>query len=137
MFRNSGRPTPQSPGLWTPGRGPAVVIAALTLARGAAGSQLAGEPDRAGTYNILHTFTWSQDPTGNLIIGAVGNLYGTTSNGGSAKCSGACGAVWKLVRNPKGWRVSILHAFTGGADGWFPFAGGVIFDAAGNLLSQV
>ena len=43
--------------LTSPGVALTVVIAALTLARGAAGSQLPGEPDRAGTYNILHTFT--------------------------------------------------------------------------------
>jgi hypothetical protein len=106
----------------------AVVIAALTLASGAAGFQLDGGPDAAGTYNILHRFTWAQYPSGNLIFDTAGNLYGTTQGG--AKC---CGAVWKLARNPKGtWTVNILHAFTGGAGGAYPYAG-VIFDGAGNL----
>ena len=109
-----------------------VVIATLTLARGAASSQLDGEPDRAGTYNILHLFTWAKGPIGNLIFDTAGNLYGTTGGGGSAKCDHGCGTVWTLARNPKGtWTVSILHAFDG-ADGALPYAG-VIFDAAGNL----
>jgi uncharacterized repeat protein (TIGR03803 family) len=110
-----------------------IVIATLTLARGAAGSQLGAKPDRAGAYNILHLFTWAKLPTGNLIFDAEGNLYGTTSDGGSGSGGGCCGAVWKLTRNPKGtWTVSILHAFTGGADGAAPYAG-VILDATGNL----
>jgi uncharacterized repeat protein (TIGR03803 family) len=117
------------------GVGLTIVIGTLTLASGAAGFQPGGEPDGAGTYNILHLFTWAQLPTGNLIFDAAGNLYGTTVAGGagSAKCGGGCGAVWKLARNPKGtWTVSILHAFTGGADGAVPTAG-LIFDGAGNL----
>ena len=110
-----------------------VVMATLTLARGAADFQLDGEPDRAGTYNILHLFTWAKNPSGNLTFDAAGNLYGTTQSGGSTKCPLGCGAVWKLAPSPKGtWTVSILHSFTGGADGGGPFAG-VIFDAAGNL----
>jgi uncharacterized repeat protein (TIGR03803 family) len=109
-----------------------IVIATLTLARGAAGSQLDGESDRAGVYKTLHLFTWAKNPSGNLIFDVAGNLYGTTQDGGSGKCPGGCGAVWRLARNPKAtWTVSILHAFTG-ADGSGP-AAGLIFDAAGNL----
>jgi len=107
-------------------------LLALRLARGAASSQPSSKPDAAGAYNILHLFTWAKYPTGNLIFDAPGNLYGTTSNGGSRKCPGGCGVVWKLGRNPKGTRtVSILHAFTG-ADGANPFAG-LALDNAGNL----
>jgi uncharacterized repeat protein (TIGR03803 family) len=100
---------------------------------GAAGSQPDGEPERAGTYNILHLFTSAKYPIGNLTFDAYGNLYGTTGGGGgSPKCPGGCGAVWKLAPSPKGaWTVSILHAFTS-ADGRYPRAG-LVFDAAGSL----
>jgi uncharacterized repeat protein (TIGR03803 family) len=116
-----------------------IVITTLTLASGAAGSQLGGEPDRTGAYNVLHLFTWAKNPHGNLTFDAAGNLYGTTEDGGGSGCGGSgCGAVWKLARNAKGaWTVTILHAFTGGAftagvDGAYPLAG-LIFDLAGNL----
>jgi uncharacterized repeat protein (TIGR03803 family) len=75
---------------------------------------------------------WAKNPIGNLIFDTAGNLYGTTSGGGSAKCPGGCGVVYKLAPNPHGtWAVSILHAFTG-ADGFSAFAG-LTLDAAGNL----
>ena len=111
-----------------------VVIATLTLARGAAGFQLGGEPDRAGTYNVLHLFTWAKNPTGNLTLDAAGNLYGTTADGGSksTECPGGCGAVYKLAPNPRGtWTESVLHSFTG-ADGGIPQAV-LTLDTAGNL----
>jgi uncharacterized repeat protein (TIGR03803 family) len=108
-----------------------ILIATLTLVRGAVGFQFDSEPDKTGAYNILHLFTWAKNPQGNLTFDAAGNLYGTTEDGGSAKCDG-CGAVWKLARNAKGaWTVTILHAFTG-VDGANPLAG-LIFDLAGNL----
>jgi uncharacterized repeat protein (TIGR03803 family) len=111
----------------TPGEMPALPLV------GAAGSELGGEPDAAGAYNILHLFTWAKNPSGNLTFDAAGNLYGTTQNGGSRFfCEAGCGTVWKLARTPKGtFNVSILHIFTF-TDGWQPFAG-MIFDAAGNL----
>jgi uncharacterized repeat protein (TIGR03803 family) len=87
----------------------------------------------AGTYKILHTFTWAKGPEGNLTLDAAGNLYGTTVGGGGAGCGGSgCGVIWKLKPNPNGaWTVSILHVFTG-ADGRNSVAG-LVFDAAGDL----
>jgi hypothetical protein len=109
-----------------------IVIATLTLANGAAGSDLGGASDKAGAYNVLHLFTWAKYPSGDLVFDAAGNLYGTTLNGGSAKCGFGCGVVYKLARTPRGtWTVSILHAFTG-EDGANPNAG-LILDAGGNL----
>jgi len=117
------------------GRGVAlrIVIATVTLASGASGSQSGSQPDRARAYNILRLFTWAKAPTGNLIFDGAGNLYGTTSAGSGSGCGGfGCGVVWKLAPNPKGmWTVSILHTFAG-ADGAHPLAG-LIFDATGNL----
>jgi len=71
------------------------------------------------------------DPlSGPLARDAAGNLYGTTIFGGvSSACNGSCGVVFKL--GPSG-RETVLHNFTGGADGGLPWAG-LTMDSAGNL----
>ena len=68
---------------------------------------------------------------GRLVRDAAGNLYGTTAFGGSHRnCNGdACGVVFKLDQSG---RETVLHSFTGGADGADPKAG-LTIDAAGNL----
>jgi len=69
---------------------------------------------------------------GPLVRDAAGNLYGTTYFGGAAQCDGfneGCGVVFKL--DPSG-KETILHTFTGGADGAYPWAG-LTMDASGNL----
>jgi uncharacterized repeat protein (TIGR03803 family) len=83
--------------------------------------------DTAGHQTVLHTFMGGADgqlPVG-LIRDSVGNLYGTTANGGSA----CCGVVFRLDRSG---HEKVLHAFTGGNDGGNPGAG-VIRDSEGNL----
>lgn len=69
--------------------------------------------------------------TGPLVRDSAGNLYGTTIFGGTDRnCNGdACGVVFKL--NPSG-RETVLHSFTGGADGAFPFAG-LVMSGSGSL----
>jgi len=100
----------------------ALVTAAAALASGGAA--------RASTYNIIHQFQVPKYPTGNLVMDAAGNLYGTTVNGvRSTRCLFGCGVVWKLAPNGV---LTMLYQFTGGADGDGPMAG-VIRDAAGNL----
>jgi uncharacterized repeat protein (TIGR03803 family) len=68
---------------------------------------------------------------GPLVRDSTGNLYGTTIFGGSYRnCNGdACGVVFKL--DPNGTE-TVLHTFTGGADGAFPFAG-LTTDRSGDL----
>jgi uncharacterized repeat protein (TIGR03803 family) len=68
---------------------------------------------------------------GPLVMDSSGNLYGTTIFGGtSSNCSGeGCGVVFKLGPNGK---ETVLHSFTGGADGGIPTIG-VIIDKSGNL----
>jgi uncharacterized repeat protein (TIGR03803 family) len=63
---------------------------------------------------------------------AAGNLYGTTSGGGTsgAACNGyGCGTVYML--DPTG-KETVLYNFSGGVDGATPNAG-LVRDAAGNL----
>jgi uncharacterized repeat protein (TIGR03803 family) len=64
---------------------------------------------------------------------AAGNLYGTTSNGGSGNCSGGCGTVFELSRGSSGWTEQTLSDFAGGTKGSFP-RDNLILDTKGNLF---
>jgi uncharacterized repeat protein (TIGR03803 family) len=88
--------------------------------------------DRSGQETVLHSFTGGGDggfPAAGLIQDEEGNLYGTTQFGGLASCSFYCGVVFKLDLTGK---ETVLHSFTGYADGSNPFAG-LIRDETGNL----
>jgi uncharacterized repeat protein (TIGR03803 family) len=97
----------------------------------AGGSSFAGgvfkvAPD--GTETMLYDFTGGADgayPFSPVVRDSAGNLYGTTSMGGSANA----GVVFKV--DPNGTE-TVLHSFTGGADGVTPI-GGLVRDKAGNL----
>jgi hypothetical protein len=60
-----------------------------------------------------------------LVFDEVGNLYGTTSAGGSHKCTvpftQPCSTVFELT--PPLWTETVIYNFTGGSDGWDPQAG--------------
>jgi uncharacterized repeat protein (TIGR03803 family) len=103
--------------------------------------KLAPNPDGTWTESVLYSFTGGADgafPEAGLVFDAAGNLYGTTANGGAPGSAtwcepGGCGTVFKLAPDADGtWSESVLHRFSGGADGSSPEAG-VTFDAAGNL----
>lgn len=57
------------------------------------------------TYTDLYDFTGGSDgayPVSNVVFDAQGNLYGTTSTGGSGSCTSqfngnGCGVVWKIT----------------------------------------
>jgi hypothetical protein len=98
------------------------------------------------TEKILHVFGTAQDgiwPHSNLVFDTAGNLYGTTSLGGShvfcymwGKIMSGCGTVFELKPNRNGtWTEKILHSFGSGEDGQIPVTG-VVFDAIGNLYGS-
>src|SRR5216684_1102386 len=88
--------------------------------------------DPAGAFTVLHKFSGGAgggNPWAGVTRDLAGNLYGTTPEGGGTQCPDGCGTVFKLGPNGK---FKVLHSFTGGADGGWPWAG-LVRDAAGNL----
>jgi len=79
------------------------------------------------TYNLVYAFQGNdgEDPAGGLVMDAMGNLYGTTNNGGTAYS----GTVFKLSPSGGGWTFSTIYNFTGGGQPW----GNLVVDSAGNL----
>ena len=89
--------------------------------------------DPTGNEAVLHVFSDFSNglrPLGALVRDDSGNLYGTTIEGGDAGCqAGAgCGVVFKLDSSGN---ETVLHTFTGGADGNTP--NGLMRDAKGNF----
>jgi len=71
---------------------------------------------------VIHAFetngTDGELPTGGVIVGSDGDLYGTTQNGGTA----GSGVLYQLKYSlsKKEWIESLVHQFIGGSDGSFP-----------------
>ena len=70
-----------------------------------------------------------KNPTSNLILDRLGNLYGTASLGGGGNDQGT---IFELSPGPEGWTETTLYGFAGGADGANPM-NGLIMDPTGNL----
>lgn len=72
------------------------------------------------TQTVLYNFTGNEDggePYGRMLLGADGNLYGTTAGYGQFNL----GTIFKLTADGSGgWVFSVMHAFAGGADGEVP-----------------
>ena len=87
----------------------------------------------AWTESVLYSFKGGTDGSGsisNLVMDAAGNLYGTTSEGGSG-CS--CGVIFKLARGSAGkWTESVVYRFTGAPNAGFAY-NGMVPDSAGSF----
>lgn len=80
-------------------------------------------------------------PASTLISDSAGNLYGTTTEGGSSDCNyhnselDGCGTVFELsppATKGAHWTYTVLHEFHYATDGSFPYSS-LVMDAAGNL----
>ncbi len=81
---------------------------------------------------IVHTFDvkTGSAPVGGLVFDSKGDLFGTTQAGGSS----GVGVVFELEHSGSStWTTRVLHNFTGGTDGGYPYAERLIFDHAGAL----
>jgi uncharacterized repeat protein (TIGR03803 family) len=108
------------------------------------GTVLAGGRGAGGVYKLTYKggTTWTPSvlfwfngtdgagpTTPHPIFDSKGNLYGTTTAGGS----GGYGTVFRLTPAKSGqWTETLLYNFTGHADGGAPY-GGVATDNHGNL----
>ena len=94
------------------------------------------------TETIIHAFTPcgsvctdGANPENGITMDENGTLYGTTDLGGHGGSPTGHGVVFKLTPNANGtWTETILHQFTGGADGGFPLDDHVAVDSAGNVF---
>ncbi|MGA2001896.1 MAG: choice-of-anchor tandem repeat GloVer-containing protein, partial [Terriglobales bacterium] len=99
-----------------------------TYAGGTYGQGTVFELTPAGQEIVLYSFSGTPDggfPAGHLVMDSQGNLYGTTSYGGTY----GQGTVFELTT---GGVEKKLYSFTGGADGGSPLAG-LVIDSQGNL----
>jgi uncharacterized repeat protein (TIGR03803 family) len=82
------------------------------------------------TYSVLHRFTShigdGAEPTSGILVGENGNLYGTTTKGGTW----GNGTVYQMTLTRGAWSEAILHSFTGNdGDGGIPGClGRLVFD---------
>jgi uncharacterized repeat protein (TIGR03803 family) len=87
----------------------------------------------SGNETVLYTFSNSADGAlpGGLSADSAGNLFGTTSLGGSigGSCFYGCGVVFELKTTGK---EIPLYTFTDGPDGAFP-NGSLLIDSKGSL----
>jgi len=95
--------------------------------------ELIPQTNGAWSEKILHSFS-SNGIDGctlyaGVIFDAAGNLYGTTTGGGTY----GFGTAFELSPGATGhWREKLLHTFGGATDGWSP-EGGLVMDSVGNL----
>jgi uncharacterized repeat protein (TIGR03803 family) len=89
-----------------------------------------------GKETALYSFQGGSDgatPFAGVILDKKGNIFGTTYSGGGSGCGGSgCGTVFSLARDGA---ETVLHAFTGGSDG-FGLQAGVTADKKGNLYGS-
>jgi len=72
-------------------------------------------------------------PEAQLVLDQAGNLYGTTTNGGTGCTFPGCGVVFKLAHSKAGWMETVLHNFKSKPDGALPMEG-LTLDGKGNIF---
>ncbi len=113
----------------------------VTRFGGAAGRGTVYRITPDGTFTQIYAFQADPDgraPTGSLIQATDGNLYGTTTDGGSA----SAGTVFRLTLTGT---ETVLYSFTGRSDGMYPQTGviqardGQLYGTTpfGDLINQI
>jgi uncharacterized repeat protein (TIGR03803 family) len=98
---------------------------------GTSGNGLVFKLSRSGSSwkeTVLYNFKGANDgqhPVGGVVLDKAGNLYGSTFQGGA----NGGGTVYKLARSGKGWKLTTLYSFSGGAGPYNKLT----FDAKGNI----
>lgn len=89
-------------------------------------------------YNVIYSFgpypgSDGFAPDSALVIDKLGNLYGSTYEGGDdSGCFEGCGTVFELSPDDKGWSEQVIHVFSPNSnDGELP--AGVVFGLDGAL----
>jgi uncharacterized repeat protein (TIGR03803 family) len=93
-------------------------------------------PAKGGKWieTVLYNFGTGTDgsiPVASVAFDKSGNLYGSTSAGGTY----ALGTIFQLVPSGSTWTENILHNFQDADDGAVPY-GGLISDASGNFYGS-
>lgn len=86
-----------------------------------------------GQLRVLYAFTGGNDgfgPGNPVVFDTKGNIYGTTPDGGLHKK----GVVYQLSFHTNHWVETVIHAFTGFADGAVGSLGPLLVDASGNIF---
>ncbi len=88
--------------------------------------------------SVLYSFTGGADGgipfTSRLTVDSAGNLYGVANAGGAY----GFGVVFELIAGANGtWMEKVLHSFTGGDDGAYPYADSLVLDGSGGLYGIV
>jgi hypothetical protein len=92
-------------------------------------------------FQVLYNFAGGTDgyqPQAGVVAGSAGNLYGTTSGGGTGSselCSFGCGTAFEVSPPAKAggaWTETVLYRFSGESDGAIPL-GKLVLDGQGNL----
>ena len=81
-------------------------------------------PGGAWTESVLHNFTGGGDgavPYAGVVIGSGGVLYGATPAGGGSSDFGTVFALTPPASPGGAWTETVLHAFTGGRNGAYPY----------------
>ena len=91
----------------------------------------------ASLYSFQERLNDGELPASRLVFGPDGSLYGTTEVGGG---NGSYGTVFNVKPPPHicqsvscPWIETVLHRFTGGADGVYPGGGELLLDSQGNV----
>lgn len=78
----------------------------------------------SGKKTTLYVFKGGNDgasPIGGLIVDSKGDLFGTTSGGANALCTGGCGTVFELKKMAARYKEKVLYRFGAAPDASVPY----------------